>query len=474
MDPKNVNRRRFLGALGAGSTLCPRPVSGARREPPNIVFLLTDDLRADCLGAAGNRIIRTPNVDRMAQDGVLFTNHFCSTSICTSSRASIFTGLHTRCHGVSLFEHQLRPADFASSYPALLRAAGYRTGFIGKYGVGPVLPTGSYDYFRGFAGQGHYFPPSKAKPTHLTRLMGDQALEFLEGCRAGTPFCLSISFKAPHVQDEDPRQYLYDPAQEDLYRDVKIPVPKTATKEHYQNAPEFIRNSEGHTRWARLFNTEERFQEMVKGYYRLITGVDIQIGRIRDALAARGLAGNTVLLFSSDNGFFLGERQLSHKFLMYEESIRVPLVVYDPRLAGRHRGRRRAEMTLNIDLAPTMLELAGVPRPPAMQGRSLLPLLEGGRPRWRREWYYEHVFTYGGRIPRSDGVRTERWKYIRYRDTQPLYEELYDLRSDPLEERNLVREPKFASIAERLRKRRQVWSEALDGWDRNRRWVDPD
>ena len=473
MSDKATNRRDFLRSVGAYSASAAWQGRTAQRDRPNIIFLLTDDLRADGLGVMGNRIVQTPNIDRMAERAITFDNHFVTTSICMASRSSIFTGLHTRAHGVVSFDQPLRPTDFAASYPVLMRTAGYRTGFIGKWGVGKVLPTTTFDYFRGFAGQGHYFPKVNGEAVHLTNLMCDQAMEFLDGCTPERPFCLSISFKAPHVQDEDPRQYLYDPALGSLYANERIPVPKTAAKKYFDAEPEFIRNSLGHERWPGLFNTEERYQEMVKGYYRLITGVDMVVGRIREALTARGCAGNTVIIFTSDNGFFLGERQLSHKFLMYEESIRVPLIIFDPRLGPARQSQRRSEMTLNIDLAPTMLDLSGVPRPVAMQGRSLRPLLETRLSEWRRDWFYEHSLTLGGRIPASDGVRTARWKYIRYPENSPVYEELYDLEHDTLEERNLVREPKYFEVLEKLRARRQVWSSCLDGWNRNSPWTDP-
>lgn len=461
------SRRRFLlGAAGAPAVLRAAAGKAAR---PNIVFLLTDDQRWDALGCMGNPVIRTPNVDRLAAQGVVFERNFVTTSICMTSRASIFTGLYARCHGIHDFATPLKPVDFERSYPALLREAGYRTGFIGKYGVGNAMPADRFDYWRGFPGQGRYFEREGGE--HLTSTIGRQAVEFIRGSRPERPFCLSVSFKAPHAQDPDPRQYLYDPALETLYSDVKVPVPKTAAPEYFERQPEFLRASEGRNRWGWRFDSPERYQEMVKGYYRLITGVDMAVGRILEALAEAGCAENTVIIFTSDNGYFLGERGMADKWLAYEESIRTPLVVYDPRRPGG--GRRRREMSLNIDLAPTMLELAGLRAPAGMQGRSLVPLLGAGGPEWRREWFYEHHFEYKGRIPRSEGIRTERWKYIRYIDAQPVREEVYDLRSDPLEERNLAGEAQMAGQVAALRERRRAWTEALGRWRRDAAWRDP-
>lgn len=481
-----TTRRRFLIGAGAGLVAAAagcqskvegrQPVSGAR---PNILFLLTDDQRWDTLSCAGNPVIRTPNLDALAAQGVRFDNMFVTTSICMSSRASFFTGLYTRSHGIVDFNAPLTPGLFALSYPQRLREAGYRTGFIGKYGVGPV-PKDRFDYNKGFPGQGHYFPESKppAKGAlraltgrHLTGIMTDQVAEFLDGCPRGQPFCLSVSFKSPHCQDGDPRQFLFDPDLADLYADAAIPVPETADPKYFERFPEFVRKSEGRRRWQIRFSTPEKFQEMVKGYFRLVTGVDRAVGRIREALAARGLAENTVIVFAGDNGFYLGEHGLAGKWLMHEESIRVPLIVHDPRRPASERGRRAGEMALNIDLAPTILDLAGLPVPVAMQGRSLVPLLGGAAAGWRREWFYEHTML-ADIIPPSEGVRTERFKYIRYLAGEPPFEELYDLATDPRETTNLAADPNHRDRLDAMRRRREAWLEALGRWRLDAPWQD--
>ena len=469
MEPNRTGRRGFLAGGFAAAARAALPQSRAPR--PNILFLLTDDQRWDTLGAMGNAIIKTPNLDRLAAQGVTFRNNFCTTAICMSSRASILTGLYMRAHGINDFHTPLRPADFDRTYPALMRAAGYRTGFIGKWGVGDDMPRDRFDYFKGFPGQGRYF--EKGATDHLTNIQGEQAEEFLDGCRADQPWCLSVSFKAPHAQDEDPKQYLYDPALASLYRDAVIPVPKTAAPEYFERMPDVFRDCEGRTRWRWRFDTPAHYQEMVKAYYRLITGVDIVAGRIRQALADRDFDRNTVVVFTSDNGYFLGERGMADKWLMYEESIRTPLIVYDPRRPGR--GLTRTEMTLNIDLAPTLLDLAGVPAPGCMHGRSLGPLLGAAKPAWRREWFYEHHFQLPPKslTPRSEGIRTEDWKYIRYIDTRPVREELYDLRRDPLEEHNLAGDPRHRDRLATLRSRWETWTGALTRWSPAAKWSDP-
>ncbi len=466
---RRPSRRRVLASIAA-PWLSALPIA----EPPvNVVLLVTDDQRWDTLGVMGNRLIQTPHLDRLAGEGVLFVNNFVTTSICMASRASMFTGQYVSTHGLNEFNTQLSTTAFQRSYPGIFRAAGYQTGFIGKWGLDrKPLPEDRFDYWRGFAGQGNYFPEGPKGP-HLTALMGRQALEFLRTVSQQRPFFLQVSFKAPHVQDEDPRQFLYDPADADLYRDVVFPLPRTADTRYLEQLPVEVQRSEGRRRWAVRFSTPSLYQESVRSYYRLITGVDRVVGQIRAALRELGLESRTIIVFTSDNGFYLGEHGLAGKWLMHEESIRTPLIVFDPRLPAAARGRRCTEMTLNIDLAPTLLELAGLKPSPAMQGRSLAPLLDpAARPRWRTDFFYEHTFTARGWIPRVEGVRGERWKYTRYLDTDPLFEELYDLQNDPFEERNLAPDPAYRSVLERMRERYRLWKEALaaakpeSGWSR--------
>ena len=211
-------------------------------------------------------------------------------------------------------------------------------------------------------------------------------------------------------------------------------------------------------RWAVRFWGPDRFQESIKGYYRLISGVDIVVGRILDTLSRTQLAENTILVFTGDNGFFLGEYGLAGKWLPHEVSIRVPLVIFDPRLSPVSRNVHRSEMVLNIDLAPTILELANLSPPEVMQGRSLVPLLRGDSVAWRKEFFYEHLFKHP-RIPPTEAVRTEEWKYIRYLESDPLYEELYNLREDPEETRNLATFSDLQGQLIQMRRHWEMWCE---------------
>ncbi|MCH8118910.1 MAG: sulfatase [Planctomycetes bacterium] len=456
-----MNRRQFLSFVAGGSaaaafslTGCDLELAGGRaKKQPNIIFLLTDDHRADSMGCAGNPIIQTPNMDALAANGIRFTNAFVTTSICASSRASIFTGQWTRRHGIIGFGTHFSEEALAQTYPMLLSQAGYRIGFIGKYGVGPKknLPIDKYDYWKGFGGQGRYENKDEnGNYKHLTQIMGEQAIEFLNGCSEDRPFCLSVSFKAPHVQDSDPRQFIYDRAYSELYKDVTIPTPETANPRYFDALPEFLRTSEARRRWKIRFPNPEKFQESVKGYYRLITGVDVVIGKIRDQLKQLNLDDNTVIMLIGDNGFYLGEYGLAGKWFPHELSIRVPLVVFDPRADSKRRGVTLDQMALNVDIAPTILELAHLSVPQQMQGRSLLPLLKGRKPKWRTEFFYEHPFKHKT-IARTEALRTQRFKYARYIDFD--YEELYDLQNDPAETINLAKDEKYQKTLTSLRKR---------------------
>ncbi len=471
MVNRNTSRRAFLKstAIGLGALACGRMPARAATQTrrPNIIFLLTDDQRWDTMGCAGNPIIQTPNMDAMAADGVRFTNAFVTTSICCSSRASVFSGQYVRRHGIEDFATPFSDAAWAQTYPAQLKKAGYRLGLVGKYGVGRDrdFHKDTFDYWKGIAGQpvyeqkdeqGHY--------KHLTRIMGEQSIEFLQGCSADQPFCLSVSFKAPHVQDADPRQFIYDPAYKDLYKDDVIPVPETASPEHFATLPAFLRDDKttARVRWKMRFATPEAYQESVKGYYRLITGVDVVIGKIREELDRLGQADNTVIMLLGDNGFFLAEHGFAGKWYGYEESIRVPLLIYDPRLPASCQGLVAPQIALNIDIAPTILSLAGIEPPSGMQGVDLSPLARGETGLSRSDFFYEHLFVNrpGGKgpnlIPQSEGVVSLRYKYLRYIEQKPVYEELFDLESDPHEERNLAGEPGSQALLEAMRAR---WTE---------------
>ena len=439
----------------------------AQERRPNIVFILADDLRWNTLGCMGDTIIQTPNLDQLAAQGALFRNCFATTSISCVSRASIFTGQYERRHGIPNFSKALSASQWAQTYPALLRQAGYRTAFIGKFGVGGqsaiALKAGEFDFWRGVPGQGgrYFIEPTDPTQTHATARFGNQALEFLKGCTNNQPFCLSLSFNAPHARDGEKREFQPDLRDENRYATNQIPHPPTANREFFERLQPFVQKSEGHHRWTNRFATDEKFQRTMRDYYRLVTGIDREIGRIRNELAQRHLDGNTLIIFTSDNGWFAGDRELADKWLMYEESIRLPLVIYDPRLPPAQRGKTVDAMTLNLDIAPTILDIARLPVPKEMQGRSLFPLLiTNALNDWRKEFFYEHHYA-PEIIPPSEGIRTERWSFIHWLPPNPEVEELYDLAVDPLEAHNLANDSQHAETLADLRARWRAYQQWL-------------
>ena len=441
-------------------------VTQAAPAKPNVVFLLVDDLRNNALGCMGDKIVQTPNIDRLAKEGVLFKNMFVTTSICSVSRATALTGQWMRRHGIEDFAKGISDEAWKDTYPARFRDAGYFTGFVGKYGVGNVQVTkargASFDFWRGEPGQaGRFFiEPDDPTRTHKTAKMGNDALTFLTTAPKDKPFSLSISFNAVHARDHEKREYEPDSRDEGLYDGIPIPLPKLATDEAFKRLPEFVQKSEGRRRWEWRFDEAQKAQDILHDYYRLITGVDREIGRILETLEQQKLLENTIIIFTADNGYALADRGMADKWYAYEEDLRVPLIIRDPRLPER-RGQTVDAMALNVDLAPTMLDLAGIPVPKAMQGRSLKPLLEGEVPQdWRTEYFYEH-HSVKDRIPPSEAVRTQRWKYIRWMEPNPLVEELYDLESDPLEEHNLIADPQHAAILKELREKWSHYRAAL-------------
>ena len=460
-----------LAACGPGRPAVAPPAEGPPEERVNVVVLLTDDQRHDALSVAGNPTIRTPALDALAHAGTRFTNGFVTTSICATSRASILSGQYARRHGVWDFATGFTAEQIADTYLARFEAAGYVTGFIGKWGLGGALPDTLVDVWRGFGGQGSYAATDETgEPIHLTRLLERQSLAFLRQAAAqDAPFHLSVSFKAPHV--EDPNAFPFDPEFAGLYADAVIPPPADTAYVGTESLPAFgfaeNPTEEGRARWRARFSTPERYQASVKGYYRLVAGVDRAVAAIRAELERLGVAGNTVVVFTSDNGFYLGEHGLAGKWYGHAPSIRVPLLVFDPRVPASARGQVRDELALNLDVAPTVLDLAGLPVPPGVQGRSLAPLVRGAAvPDWRSDFFYEHLFGYDGRIPRTEGVVGRRFTYLRWLDAEPDVETLFDRVADPGETvdwtRHLDRRPGLADTLAALRQRWAWYREALE------------
>jgi arylsulfatase A-like enzyme len=368
-----------------------------------------------------------------------------------------------RRHGIEDFKKPLSAAQWQQTFPARLREAGYRTAFVGKFAIGApqdardlALPADKFDLWYGFPQSIAYKQIIDGKARYLTTVMTEKAVGFLKQAKPDQPFCLIVAFKEPH----EPRNY-FDPEFKDPIAGTTIPQPSNLTRQSFDALPEIVRR--GLNAIPEWLQQPEAFQTEMRASYALISRSDLAVGQICRTLQEQGLDDNTVIVYMSDNGVFGGAHALEGKWLMYEESIHVPLIIRDPRLPASTRGRRQ-QMALNIDLAPTLLTMAGVPVPAGMQGTDLQPLLRDATAKGRQDWYYEHVYTpEPGRrpIPRSVGVRTERWKYIRYTDPHPPLEQLFDLAADPREEKDLAHDPADVKTLRTLRGRCDDYRKSL-------------
>ncbi|WP_396184663.1 sulfatase [Flavobacterium sp.] len=421
---------------------------------PNIIFILTDDHRTSAMGYAGNKIIQTPEMDRLAREGVYFRNAFATTPICSASRASILSGLQERTHKYTFYTGPIREEYMQTSYPKVLKEAGYYTGFYGKLGVKYEHPERLFDVHEDYDRddlyndrRGYFYKTLGKDTVHLTRYTGEKAIQFIKNAPEDKPFCLSISFSAPHAHDGAPDQYFWDEGTANLYKDIVIPDPDLKEDKYFNALPEGVRKGFNRTRWDWRFDTPEKYQKMVKGYYRMISGVDLEIAKIRQELKAKGIDKNTVIILMGDNGYFLGERQIADKWLMYDLSIRVPLIIYDPRVQ-KHLDVEA--MALNLDVSATIADLAGLAQPKSWHGKSLVPIVSGNSNNVQRDTILiEHLWERES-IPPSEGVRTPDWKYFHYVNDK-LWEELYNLKKDPRETDNLAKKPEYKKTLEELR-----------------------
>lgn len=423
-------------------------------ERPNVVFFLSDDQRADFLSCAGHPILKTPNIDKIASRGTRFRNAFVTTSICAASRATLFTGLWERSHKYTFGTPPIAEDFVADSYPVQLKQAGYRTGFVGKFGVSvPKNATNQmFDSFVSLNRNPYFKKQPDGSVRHLTDLTGDKAIEFLQSCDADQSFCLSVSFNASHAEDSDKKDhYPWPPAEDGLYEDVTIPPP-LIEMDFYKQLPKFLQTSMNRDRFYWRWDTPEKYQKNVKAYYRMITGLDRNIGRVLTELDRLGRAENTVVVFMGDNGYYKASRGFAGKWSHYEESLRVPLVIADLR-SDSNVGRVADEMALNVDVPATILDYALGKFPSRYQGRSLKPIVQGQSPSdWRTEFFCEHLMD-NAAIPKWEGVRGERYVYARYFQNLPEGEFLHDLETDPEQRKNLVDDPAAREILNQFRQR---------------------
>jgi len=446
---------RFASALSAAIVLSSAVVAADR---PNFVFMFADDQRYDAMSVVQKEQgdkgrfpwFQTPNLDRLAADGVRFRNAFVVNSLCSPSRACFLSGKYSHVNGI--YNNHTPLSEKLATHASILRAEGYSTGYVGKWHMGtqPVRP--GFDWFASFTGQGQYFganflvngTPEKADNWTDNR-SGDYAVRFLETERAkDKPFLLVVGFKAPHGPFDPPKRLANAFAGETARRVPNLGLP-----------PGFN---------ADLGKAKDVGDQVPVNlnYFRCIAGVDENVGKILDALDRLKLTENTVVVYASDNGFYLGEHTLADKRSGYEESLRIPLIVRYPK--SGLRGVTRDDLVLNIDLAPTFLDLAGVAVPKDMHGMSWKPLLAKEAPKepFRTSFFYEYFREAGPKkapatavggynTPTMTGVRTATHKLLKYRD-HPEWTELFDLAADPFETKNLFADSKHAEVRAKLEK----------------------
>ena len=446
----------FSLLLAVPSDAISRRSSGAASDSrPNIVFILVEDLRWDELGCAGHPYIKTPNIDRIAREGAMFRNAFMTTPLCSPSRASFLTGQYAHANGITDNVDRSAASHKLVTFPLLLHQSGYETAFVGKWHMGnDDTPRPGFDRWVSFKGQGAYYDPDinedgkSVKPAgYITDLLNGYAVEFIKR-RRDKPFLVYLAHKAIHpevTQNNDGSVNLADsekfmPAErhKNLYAGktvprrpnaMRAPVGKPALERRIGELPPL----------GAATGTRD---EAILGRQRSLSAIEEGVGEILSALKETGQLDNTLIVFTSDNGYFYGEHGLSvERRLAYEESIRMPLLVRYPRLIKA--GTAPDEIALNIDLAPTLLSVAGASVPGDMQGRSLAPLLKGEKVKWRDsfliEYYSDRVFPRMERMGYK-AARNGRWKYIHYLELEGM-DELYDLKTDPYEMKNLINHP---------------------------------
>jgi len=431
----------------------------AAEKKPNIVFFFADDQTSSSLACYGNKIAKTPNIDKLAAEGVRFDNAFVSQSICWVSRTTILTGLTGRSFVSLENSRQVRPEAVKTLYSDILRVNSYRTGFIGKWHA--KMPKGwkkeaHFDEFKAISRNPFYKKMPDGSLRHETDLIVDRAIDFISEQKEGQPFALNLWFNACHAEDNDRRpgigHFPWPRSLDGMYEDVVFDPPKFSDPTVFNNHPRFFKTAITRERYYWRWNTEQKYQTNMRAYYRMVSGIDQAIGRFMQALKDNGLADNTIIVYSADNGFYMGNRGFAGKWSHYEESLRVPLIIMDPRLSQEKKGKVVDSIALNLDFPATFLDWAGIDVPDHYQGQSLKKLVNNGSAKdWRTESFHEF---FSGRTvnPAFEGIRTAQYKYVRYFD-HGNFEFLHNLKSDPNELNNLAGNPEFKKILEDMRAR---------------------
>ena len=499
------------------------------QERPNIIFILTDDQSYGMMGYDGNPIVKTPNLDKLGYDGTFFTNAHITSGICTPSRVSILLGQYERMHGVNFNSGtSVSEEAWAKSYPVLMRNAGYYTGWVGKNhapvgngGYGSGLMEKSFDYW--YAGHGHLsFYPKKVhaifndaiahtQPEIINEGVNDfidnnerrleGAIRFFEQRPEDKPFLLSINFNLPHGNGTKSMKQLPEDNEiyKSLYRDLEIPMPQHYIAKADIKTPKLPEDllraedrQEGYNYVDKPATTKERYIRQLQA----MTGIDCLVGNLRNKLKALKLDKNTVIIFASDHGLFMGEQGLGGKAFCYEKITHIPLIIMDPRVKRKQKGVKADALVQSLDIASTILALGGVESPNSFQGKNILPLVYGENEKIRDYVFTENLWSTQFGNPRCEAVQNKTWKYIRYyknnnlsatqkintakqlkipvntmlytvhdpdialyrsfvegplNGEQPVYEELYHLTTDPHELHNVIEDEDNKTVLETLR-----------------------
>lgn len=449
----------------------------------NVIFILADDHRYDAMGFYNKYDgLKTPNMDRMAREGVHFSNAFVSTSLCSPSRASILTGQYAHAHKV--VDNQAPLPEGLTFFPQHLQKQGYRTAFIGKWHMGHSddAPQKGFDYWLSFRGQGTYYNTTLNEngkrfriedSSHISDVLTDKAIGFLKETGKSKPFFLYLSHKAVHAEFAPAKRHKGQQQNMKLYNPPSMYLTVKDTLEKYKNVVTPTINYRDIPNWVirqrdswhgvdYMYHGQIKFNDFMRSYLETVSSVDESIGRVISYLEENGLAQNTVVFYMGDNGFSFGEHGLIDKRHAYEESMRVPLLVYAPGMGTK--GRKVEQLVQGIDIAPTILNIAGVNDPGNMHGKSMLPFLKGQNVTgWRDKIFYEYYWEYDfPQTPTIFSVRTDRFKYIFNHGTWDI-NELYDLKSDPHEMKNLIRDSSYRMIARDLRTDMFKWLKETGG-----------
>ena len=478
--------------------------NGADRSKPNIIVILADDMRAGYTGHEGHPVVKTPNIDSLAAKGVVFTNSFATSPVCTPSRTALLTGQYERKHGINFnSDSALSNQAYKQTYPMLLKEAGYFAAYIGKnhtpigknengvVGYKSGVMDHSFDYWYSSHGHLGFYPKENPKHAIFVNAKSDTQVEiieegvenfftpddvfnagydFLKERPTDKPFAMLINFNVPHnggtgsMEFRDSDLALYRTTYRDQIDSMQIPATYIAEVDIVEpKLPLNVYNGEYIANYGYV-KTPQAMRERETRVVQTISGIDKLLGKLLRQLEQQSISDNTIIVFTSDHGILHGEFGLGGKSLLYEASVKVPLIIYDPRV---EQPRKSDQLVALVDIAPTLLDLADLPVPDAMQGVSVKPLLQGNDSSWRQELFLENMMTIQN-YPRIEAVRTKQWKYIRYFDKEndqeyadmlvasingerPIYEELFNIESDPDEVRNVIAEQSNRETLKRLR-----------------------